>query len=177
MSLYFHKGSIIGNGIWDLDHVWQGGFTSFSPYYYASAEETIKFETNMAKGHAGSTETENTNTALRRCAEYGYFRDGSDVNSDNMHMVTYYASNLYNNNVQSTTIKPYFRDSSYDKSTIDNYGGDNALVNIDYGGGTAGKATGGRWDYGNQIGTYMANKNDMPTTTQIATAADYSKPI
>ena len=177
LSLYFHKGSIIGNGIWDLDHVWQGGFTSFSPYYYASAEETIKFETNMAKGHAGSTETENTNTALRRCAEYGYFRDGSDVNSDNMHMVTYYASNLYNNNVQSTTIKPYFRDSSYDKSTIDNYGGDNALVNIDYGGGTAGKATGGRWDYGNQIGTYMANKNDMPTTTQMPTAADYYKPI
>ena len=177
LSLYFHKGTVIGNGIWDLDHVWQGGFTVFQPYYYASAEETIKFETNMAKGWAGTQEDMSANNALRRCAEYGYFRDAGDTNSDNMNMRTYYASNLYNNNAQSTTIKHYFRDNSYDKSTISDYAGDNALVNIEYGGGTAGRATGGKWDYGNAIGTYLGNKNDIPSLTQMPVAANYYKPI
>ena len=177
LSLYFHKGTVIGNGIWDLDHVWQGGFTVFQPYYYASAEETIKFETNMAKGWAGTQEDLSADTALRRCAEYGYFRDAGDTNSDNMNMRTYYASNLYNNNAQSTTIKHYFRDNSYDKSTISDYAGDNALVNIEYGGGTAGRATGGKWDYGNAIGTYLGNKNDIPSLTQMPVAANYYKPI
>lgn len=176
LSLYFHKGTVIGNGIWDLDHVWQGGFTSFSPNWYASTEETIKFETNMAKGHGGTQEDLNTSNALRRCAEYGYFRD-SNSTSDNMSIQTYYSSNLYNNNTQSTTIKPYFRDNSYDKSTISDFGGDNPLVNIEYGGGLAGRETGGKWDYGNSIGTYVANKNDMPTLTEMPAAANYYKPL
>ena len=177
LSLYFHKGTVIGNGIWDLDNVWQGGFTTFSPHWYGNLEETIKFETNMAKGSSGTQEDVDTNVALRRCAEYGYFRDAASTN-DNMSMATYYASNLYNNNNQSGgTIKPYFRDNSYDKSTIDDFKGDNPLVNIDYSGGTVGKETGGKMDYGNNVGYYLANKNDMPTLTQMPVAANYYKPI
>tara|TARA_B100000427_G_scaffold187749_1_gene156098 strand:- start:325 stop:2886 length:2562 start_codon:yes stop_codon:yes gene_type:complete len=178
LSLYFHKGTVIGNGIWDLDHVWQGGFTSFSPHWYASAEETIKFETNMAKGASGTYEDLNTSFALRRCAEYGYYRDAADTSSDNMSMRTYYSSNLYNNNNQTGgTIKPYFRDNSYDKSTIQDFAGDNPLVNIEYGGGLAGKATGGTIDYGDNVGYYLGNKNDIPATTQMPAAANYYKPI
>ena len=125
----------------------------------------------------GTQEDMNTSQALRRCAEYGYFRDANDTNSDNMNMRTYYASNLYNNNTQSTTIKPYFRDSSYYKSTIQDYAGDNALVNIAYGGGLAGRATGGKWDYGNAVTSYLGNKNDLPNETQMPAAANYYKPV
>ena len=178
LSLYFHKGTVIGNGIWDLDHVWQGGFTSFSPNWYSSAEETIKFETNMAKGYAGAQEDLDTNNALRRCAEYGYFRDSTSTNTDDMSMRTYYSSNLYNNNNQTGgTIKPYFRDNSYDKSTIDDFKGDSSSIDIAYGGGMIGKATGGKFDYGNNVSYYLANKNDIPSLTQMPSAANYYKPI
>ncbi len=178
LSLYFHKGTVIGNGIWDLDHVWQGGFTSFKPSMYGGVEETIKFETHMAKNYRGTEEQLGEDKALRRCAEYGYFRDAEVDSTSTMSHSTYYSTNMYTNNVESDTIKPYFRDSAFDKRVdTKNYKGDIAAVDIEYRGGQKGKSTGGNYDYSDTIDYYPGNKSDIPSQTAIAAAADYYKPI
>ena len=178
LSLYFHKGTVIGNGIWDLDHVWQGGFTSFRPGMYASVEEIITFETHMAKNYRGTEEQLGENKALRRCAEYGYFRDAESDSTSAMSHSTYFSTNIYTNNVESDTIKPYFRDSAFDKRVdTKNYKGDKAEVDVDYRGGQIGISTGGNYDYQNSPDYYPGNKSDIPSQTAIDAAADYYKPI
>ena len=178
LSLYFHKGTVIGNGIWDLDHVWQGCYTTFAPVLISTgSENTVRFQTSMPKYHYSAQEDLETINALRRCAEYGYFRN-ANASTDGT-AETYYTTNLYtDNNTAGSRIKPYFRDHSFDKTTTTlNYLGDNPLVNIDYGGGQRGKPTGGTSNYQNQASDYVANKNDIPVVNQISSAANYYKPI
>lgn len=182
LSVYFHKGTVIGNGIWDLNHVWQGGFTSFSPAY-PSSEEVIRFETHLPRNYRASFETvdiADSNRALRRCAEWGYLRD-SNVDSTSHHSAfTDYANNIFTNNEQTGNVIPYFRDSSYDKSTtVKDLTGDNAAVDIEYTGGTVGRATGGSSNYGSHtdLTYYAGNKTDVPAVIQVSPSANYYKPI
>ena len=178
LSLYFHKGTVIGNGIWDLDNVWQGCYTTFSPVLISTgSENTILFETNMPKYHYSAAEDLESLNGLRRCAEYGYFRNSTATGDGACQ--TYYATNIYtDNNTGGARVKPYFRDHSFDKTTTTkNYLGDNPLVNIDYGGGQRGKSTGGASNYQNQASDYVGNKNDIPIVNQISSAANYYKPI
>ena len=77
LSLYFHKGTVVGNGIWDLDYVWQGGITSFTPTTNNSYEEVIRFETHLPRNYRATYETVDisySNRALRRCAEWIFER-------------------------------------------------------------------------------------------------------
>jgi len=178
LSLYFHKGTVIGNGIWDLDHVWQGGITAFIPTTYNSFEEVIHFETHMPRNYRSIQENLGNNHCLRRCAEYGYMRDGDETYTANNSVHTYYGNNLYTDNTQnSAVIKPYFRDSAVDKDEVRDYKGDNPSVNIAYGGGITGKATGGSHDYIGSIDYYTGNKSDIASVTQMPSAANYYKPI
>jgi len=178
LSLYFHKGTVIGNGIWDLDHVWQGGFTNFRPGNYGGVEEIIIFETHMGKNYRGTEEQLGEDKALRRCAEYGYFRDAENDSTSSMSHSTYYSTNMYTNNIETDTIKPYFRDSAFDKRVdTKDYKGDKAEVDVEYRGGQIGTSTGGSYDYQNSPDYYPGNKSDIPSQTAIDAAADYYKPI
>ena len=177
LSLYLHKGTVIGNGIWDLDYVWQGGITNFEPGMYGN-EEIIEFETHMAKNYRGVEEELGEDKALRRCAEYGYFRDAESDNTPSMSHHTYYSTNMYTDNAQSDTIKPYFRDSAFDKRVdTKDYKGDNSAVDVEYRGGQLGRSTGGNYDWNNSVDYYTGNKSDIPSQTAIDAAADYYKPI
>ncbi len=181
LSLYFHKGTVLGNGIWDLDHVWQGGFTSFTPTTHNSNEEVIRFETHLPRNYRASLETVDisySNRALRRCAEWGYLRDSNQDGTTNHSAFTDYANNIFTDNDQMDVVVPYFRDSSYDKSTtVQNLFGENAAVDISYEGGTTGTATGGKYDYNGQMDYYPGNKTDVPAVIQVSPSADYYKPI
>ncbi len=181
LSLYFHKGTVLGNGIWDLDHVWQGGFTSFTPTTHNSNEEVIRFETHLPRNYRASYETVDilySNRALRRCAEWGYLRDSNIDGTANHSAFTDYANNIFTDNDQMDVVVPYFRDSSYDKSTtVQNLFGENAAVDISYEGGTTGTATGGKYDYNSNMDYYPGNKTDVPAVIQVSPSADYYKPI
>ena len=184
LSLYFHKGTVIGNGIWDLDHVWQGGITSFSPTSpHNTDEEVIRFETHLPRNYRAVNETVDisySTYSLRRCAEWGYLRDATQDGVGNHSAFTDYANNIFVNNSQQDTVVPYFRDSAYDKSTtIKDLTGENAAVDIDYNGGSVGRATGGSMDYGStsDLSYYAGNKSDVPSVLQVSPSADYYKPI
>ena len=183
LSLYLHKGTVIGNGIWDLDHVWQGGITSFSPTTHNSFEEVIRFKTHLPHNYRAVAETVDITYAyrsLRRCAEWGYMRDTTEESTGNHVAYTDYANNIFVNNSQQDTVVPYFRDSAYDKSTIiKDMTGENAAVDIDYSGGSVGRATGGSYDYGStsDLSYYAGNKADIPSVLQVSPSADYYKPI
>ena len=181
LSLYFHKGTVLGNGIWDLDHVWQGGFTSFTPTTHNTNEEIIRFETHLPRNYRASYETVDiaySNRSLRRCAEWGYLRDSNSDSTTHHSAFTDYANNIFTDNDQMDTVVPYFRDSSYDKSTtVQNLFGENSAVDISYTGGTTGTATGGKYDYNGQMAYYPGNKSDVPAVIQVSPSADYYKPI
>ena len=179
LSLYFHKGTVIGNGIWDLDHVWQGGITRFIPTTYQSTENIIQFETHMPRNYRAVEEEKDSNYSIKRCAEYGYFREANlDGSGEHAHS-THYANNIYTDNAQgSEVVKLYFRDSAVDKTdTALNWLGNNPKVDIAYDGGQTGTPTGGDIDYTNSVDWYFGNKADVPSTTQVASGADYYKPI
>ena len=179
LSLYFHNGTVFGNGIWDLDHVWLGGITQFRPATYQSVEEVIEFATRMPRCYQSVKEDLNADFTMRRVAEYGFFRE-AEVESSSAHThLSYFANNIYTDNSQgSEVVKLYFRDSAVDKTTTDlNWSGENIKVDIDYTGGQQGKATGGSWDYSNTIDWYFGNKADVANTNQVSSSADYYKPI
>ena len=181
LSVYFHKGTVIGNGIWDLDHVWQGGFTSFTPTTHLGTEEVIRFETHLPRNYRASYETVDisySTRSLKRCAEWGYLRDAAEDSTTHHSAFTDYANNIFTNNDQQDTVVPYFRDSAYDKSTdVKNLNGDNAAVDIEYDGGQTGRSTGGSWDYDGTLTYYPGNKTDVPAVIQVSPSANYYKPI
>jgi hypothetical protein len=72
-TFFLHKGPNYGAGIWDLNHVYQGGVTLIG-----STAQTIHLATYAQYG-VGFINTENTGSSRQRTREalYGYFRDTS----------------------------------------------------------------------------------------------------
>lgn len=102
------KGTNIGNGIWDLDNVWNG---SYLTYEYPTTE-AISIITHMPNERYTSDE-EAQGAAIRREAFYGYFRDGTEDYSN-------YWESRYINNIfrqvgdNNSYITGYYRNSTYD---------------------------------------------------------------
>ena len=117
-----HKGPLVGANVWDLNHVWNGAYTVYTPstrgvnmeskisgynYYYYSSNDDATDETPVA------------NTMARE-ANYGYFRNISSASFPS----STYECNIDTNN-SSSNIVTYYRNATYDK-----YTNSNTLVNI-----------------------------------------------
>ena len=107
------KGTNIGNGIWDLNHVWMGSYLD----YEAPASEKIVLSVNAPLlDYFGG---ENIGgEGLRREAFYGYFRDadGDTVGE----WQTEYHNNIYGafeGDNASNNVLGYYRNSTYDRFT------------------------------------------------------------
>ena len=102
------KGTNIGNGIWDLDNVWNG---SYLTYEYPTTEAlSIVLR---APNERYTSDEEEQGTAIRREAFYGYFRDADNFYAD-------FWESRYINNIFKVTgdnnsyITGYYRNSTYD---------------------------------------------------------------
>lgn len=155
---FYHKGNNYGNGIWDLDYVWQGGLTTIVPT--SLADYSIMFATSGGHVRDGGHEQEDADGVvterIMREAFYGYFR-----NPTNSHSYGYsqslWSSNMWTLNYFTNTagvVTPYFRHHEYDDVVHSaSQGGDFSIYS------------------GNQ-NDYEANKNkSMPA------AANYYRPL
>ena len=106
------KGTNIGNGIWDLDNVYNG---SYLTYEYPTTE-SVSIITHMPNDRYTS-EAEEQGSAIRREAFFGYFRDGTEDYAN-------YWESRYINNIfravgdNATYITGYYRNSTYDDYTV-----------------------------------------------------------
>lgn len=115
---FYHKGNNYGSGIWDLDHVWQGGLTTIIPT--TAQEYSIMFSTSGGHPRDGNHEREDAEGAvderIMREAFYGYFRSPGTNDSYGFSQ-SYWSSNMWTNNDLNTdngTVTPYFRHHEYD---------------------------------------------------------------
>ena len=155
---FYHKGNNYGNGIWDLDHVWQGGLTTITPT--TAQDYSLIFTTSgnhpNDQGHEQEDASDVQSERIMREALYGYFRSPSSSNTYG-YSQSYWSSNMWTNNdlsAASSTVTPYFRHHEYDDLNQPND------YNLDY-----------RMYAGNQ-NDYDAQKNkSMPA------AANYYRPL
>lgn len=107
------KGTNIGNGIWDLNHVWMGAYLD----YEAASSEKIVISVNAPLlDYYGGEDV--GGDGLRREAFYGYFRDadGDSVGE----WQTEYHNNIYGafeGDNTSNNVLGYYRNSTYDRYT------------------------------------------------------------
>ena len=155
---FYHKGNNYGNGIWDLDHVWQGGLTTILPT--STQDYSIMFSTSGGHVRDGAHERKDSETnvdeRIMREALFGYFRSPSSSDSYGFSQ-TFWSSNMWSNNTlhgANAGITPYFRHHEYDDVVHSN------TENLDYG------------IYSGNQNDYQAQKNkSMPA------AANYYRPL
>lgn len=109
-----HKGPLVGANVWDLNHVWNSGYTQ-----YTNSGRSIAMNYLIPRYLYGSGEEIPAGNTLAREANYGYLRNsgGSNYNPQ-----TVYECNIDTNNsaasyysqISSGTIT-YYRNSTYDK--------------------------------------------------------------
>jgi len=155
---FYHKGNNYGNGIWDLDYVWQGGLTTIFPT--TTADYAITFLTSGGHVRDGSYERNDAegtvDQRIMREALYGYLRN---PNADDSYGFTqsYWTSNMWTTSAtsgQTSATTPYFRHHEYDDVVHSN------LQNNDY------------TFYVSNQADYEAQKNkSMPA------AANYYRPL
>ena len=115
---FFHKGNNYGNGIWDMDYVWQGGLTNI--FTSTAGNYSIGLTTSGCNGRAQMEFTDASDDTRRvmREAMYGYFRG---ISASNAYGYTQeiFSPNMFVNNYldrggQDRQIVPYFRHNEYD---------------------------------------------------------------
>ena len=113
LTWFHHKGNNYGSGVWDLDHVWQGGMTEIY-----GTNNTIEFQTsNTQRYHEERLEGDSYHRRTMREALYGYLRTvtTSEDHSKIRYNVTH---NFFRSDVaHDNTVIPYFRENTYDDMT------------------------------------------------------------
>jgi len=111
-----HKGSGFGANIYDLNHVWNGGMTSYStgsrevnlihlvPTYYGG------YYSNNPQRETPSNQT------LSREANYGYLRN-SDYSNTQLPYTSYQCNIDTVNSISNNPALTYYRNSNYDRAT------------------------------------------------------------
>lgn len=106
---FHHKGNQYGSGIWDLDYVWQGGFTKIGGY-----NQSIQMTTQNAQQR--NEEDDPFDQSIRE-ALYGYLRTTSNSVASIQYELTH---NFYESeDILYSRVKPYLRGDAIDKV---NYG-------------------------------------------------------
>ena len=154
-TFFLHKGTNYGSGIWDLNHVWQGSYSSIYPTT-AGRGETIGM-TICGPSRYMSSEESNNMYAVRREALYGYFRDATDISEFQATM--FIKNNLFSDNIPNSrttnysdnqspaTALGYYRNAQYDRVTF------------------------------YPSNSYSINLNDFQSTYTVSSSANFYKPL
>lgn len=130
-----NKGTLWGQGIWDLDHVFQGGYTRYENYLgntntviAIKTSDTIQYDEIYGEDPNSYATGADAATRMRECL-YGYNRKDAPSYKNEEYWETWdtYAVNIdgyvtneggyqYSNTVNR--IKQYYRNSAYDRFTI-----------------------------------------------------------
>ena len=149
LTFFVHRGTNFGNGIWDLDNVFQGCYTTISP----GEREGIRFSTKSPSTYSPAENPGYDAYTIKREAFYGYMRDGNDLVDGSLGWAI--QNNVYNDNANdekgfytygTNEVLPYYRNSSYDKIPVSNT-------------------------------STTDNKNDFQTLYSVASNANYYRPI
>lgn len=122
-----HKGPLVGANVWDLNHVWNGGYNN----YYSTTRAIITQSRVFAYNYYYSDDVVKeipTYDTMAREANYGYFRNGSGYTT-NAFLTSTYVCNIDTYN-SATNIVTYYRNSTYDKyySSYNSYSFNNSNV-------------------------------------------------
>ena len=163
LTWFHHKGNNYGSGVWDLDHVWQGGMTEI----YGTGN-TIEFQTSNTQRYnfeqlEGSSDLRRT----MREALFGYFRCRT-TGEDHSRIRYNVTHNFYRSDVaHDNTVIPYFRQNTYDDITYtqNNYYDKN--INDTITAGTEDFFTGGSQEVSTSVNYYKPIKG-LPLSINIA---------
>jgi len=113
-----NRGINYGSGVWDTNHVWNGGYTEYTT-------DTRSIDTNYhLPAYANSTnqpaDEPADNQTLARAAEYGYLRDPGSASSYSIASTTRYSCNIDTNNIWYDVLT-YYRNSTYDSEPVSDY--------------------------------------------------------
>ena len=110
LTWFHHKGNNYGSGVWDLDHVWQGGMTEIYGW-----NNTIEFQTsNNQRYNEERLEGDSYHRRTMRESLYGYLRT-TTTNEDHSRIRYNVTHNFFRNDVaHDNTVIPYFRQNTYD---------------------------------------------------------------
>jgi hypothetical protein len=111
-----HKGPLVGANVWDLNHVWNGGFTQYSTPTTRGIRMSHLVAGNIVWNADMQDETPSTNT-LTREANYGYLRNSSNQYNTSFPYTTYECNIDTDNSFYYNNIITYYRNSTYDKHT------------------------------------------------------------
>lgn len=107
-----HRGSNFGANVWDLEHVWNGGMTSY--YTTGRAVGLSHFVPSYNYSSSNSQREPAASLSLTREANYGYLREGSDNAWSWTYPQSIYSANIDTDN-NDTQILTYYRNSTYDR--------------------------------------------------------------
>ena len=110
-----HRGSNFGNNVWDLNHVWNGGITTYAVYGARSLYMSYLCPGYNYSYYSSSTGSQNEPTeysSLSREANYGYLRNS---NSFNIPWSVYECNIDTNNGYGGSGVVTYYRNSTYDR--------------------------------------------------------------
>ena len=103
-----HKGPSVGANVWDLNHVWNGGYSVYTP---TSRQVNM---THAVAGWAVYSQSENPDIySVAREANFGYLRNGPQNYYNAVYPTTIYGCNIDTLNVGG--MLTYYRNSTYDK--------------------------------------------------------------
>lgn len=119
------KGPLVGNGVWDLNYVWNGSWLVVDTG--SEGGEAIKLRTYFPYERYGSRE-DSSAQSVRREAFFGYRRDTDSENTDQF--IDYYTNNIYGFRGDSSNYNTgYYRNSTYDDYLINLQNSTNFNIN------------------------------------------------
>ena len=169
-TFFLHKGTTIGNNIWDLDDVFQGGITVIDRHT-DSTPQRIRLRTYSSGRRYSLNEEKNTLQAIRREALYGYMRN-VDQSTSGYYADMSLANNLYEANNVTSDVVGYYREANHDRVTnqFNQFGINSSVDTIDatdFPDGT----------YTDNSSSFWNNLDDTTMVYGVPSTAYYYKPI
>lgn len=163
LTWFHHKGNNYGSGVWDLDHVWQGGMTQIY-----GTNNCIEFQTDNT--HRYSYEDINTGNDHRRTMReslFGYLRTRT-LSEDHSRIRYNITHNFFRSDVaHDNTVLPYFRQNTYDDVTYTQNAIYDKNINDSIAAGSADDWVGGSEEVSSSVNYYKPIKG-LPLSINIA---------
>jgi hypothetical protein len=163
LTWFHHKGNNYGNGVWDLDHVWQGGMTEIY-----GTNNTIEFQTsNCQRYNEERVDNDSYHRRTMREALFGYLR--TTTTSEDYSRIRYNVThNFFRADVaHDNTVIPYFRQNTYDDVAYDQNAYYNKNINDPITPGSDDAFVGGSQEVSSTVNFYKPIKG-LPLSINIA---------
>ena len=163
VTWFHHKGNNYGSGVWDLDHVWQGGMTEIY-----GTNNTIEFQTSNTHRYSEErTDNDNLNRRTMRESLYGYLRCRT-TGEDHSRIRYNVTHNFFRNDVaHDNTVIPYFRENTYDDITYTQGSYYDKNINDSITAGSADDFVGGTMEVSSSVNYYKPIKG-LPLSINLA---------